>query len=318
MAPSPRSAAQGLLLGLCAGDRNGGPQRMALRVVEAMMEAEASAGKDKEGLHPSFDRSLLVSRYLSWFKGGPAEPQAAYDTGNVFANVLAAYSRCGVTSTTDLEAIASRVPDASRSAGVNPAHRNCVLAAVSWLDESQLMEAVRLETQITHLHVQAVETAMATAAICRHLIQTATSSSPTSTPHHLRLLEAVAYARAFVSEPLLMSVLSTPFPTRPMTQEERRGLDRGGHSPLVLGAALSFLFSESSFDESLTQSMLFAGGANYCPVLVGSIGGALYGVEAVRADDEALLDHPEYRGRCDPLHEGRIETAAAWLGGLWS
>ena len=28
----------GLLLGLCAGDRNGGPQRMALRVAEAFAE----------------------------------------------------------------------------------------------------------------------------------------------------------------------------------------------------------------------------------------------------------------------------------------
>ena len=36
-----RSRSVGLLLGLCAGDRNGGPQRMALRVAEAFAECEA-------------------------------------------------------------------------------------------------------------------------------------------------------------------------------------------------------------------------------------------------------------------------------------
>jgi hypothetical protein len=41
---SPRSRSVGLLLGLCAGDRNGGPQRMALRVAEAFATCDLAFG----------------------------------------------------------------------------------------------------------------------------------------------------------------------------------------------------------------------------------------------------------------------------------
>eukprot|EP00435_Cladocopium_sp_Y103_P014186 s1824_g3.t1 len=78
---SPRSRSVGLLLGLCAGDRNGGPQRMALRVAEAF--AAIPAGVES-------CLGCLLRRYFAWrgetrFGAGlPPEYDLAYDTGVVF------------------------------------------------------------------------------------------------------------------------------------------------------------------------------------------------------------------------------------------
>ncbi len=45
---------QGLLLGLAAGDRNGGPIRMAVRLAESLVECSGFAPSD------------ILERYLPW------------------------------------------------------------------------------------------------------------------------------------------------------------------------------------------------------------------------------------------------------------
>jgi len=68
--------------------------------------------------------------------------------------------------------------------------------------------------------------------------------------------------------------------------------NNGGYAPDVLRAALYFVGSSACFPESLEWSLVFAGPANYCPVLVGAIGGARWGASAipqeVLANDEIL------------------------------
>ncbi len=59
-------------------------------------------------------------------------------------------------------------------------------------------------------------------------------------------------------------------------------LSDGGYAPDVLVAALWFLMKNLTFEDALKQSKEFAGVANYCPVLVGSIGGAMYGYNEIR------------------------------------
>ena len=46
----------------------------------------------------------------------------------------------------------------------------------------------------------------------------------------------------------------------------------GGYAPEVLAAAVYFL-DKYPVDVALGAAKAFAGGANYCPVLVGAIGG---------------------------------------------
>lgn len=61
---------RGVLVGLAAGDRNGGPVRMAVRLAESL----GGAGR--------FDPADALARYLAWWRDG------AFDTGPVAARAL--------------------------------------------------------------------------------------------------------------------------------------------------------------------------------------------------------------------------------------
>jgi ADP-ribosylglycohydrolase len=81
----------------------------------------------------------------------------------------------------------------------------------------------------------------------------------------------------------------------------------GGFAPAVLRAAVYFVGSSSSFSEALERSVVFAGPANYCPVLVGAIGGARWGSSAIPAP---ALAHVEILPR--------VETCAHGLAAKWA
>jgi hypothetical protein len=49
----------------------------------------------------------------------------------------------------------------------------------------------------------------------------------------------------------------------------------------VLRAAVHFVAGDETFEGSLAESLTFAGPANYCPVLVGVIGGVRWGASAI-------------------------------------
>ena len=56
-----------------------------------------------------------------------------------------------------------------------------------------------------------------------------------------------------------------------MTGPGPESLNRGGFAPDVLAAAIHFVGSSDTFGAALDASLLFAGPANYCPVLVGNV-----------------------------------------------
>jgi ADP-ribosylglycohydrolase len=80
----------------------------------------------------------------------------------------------------------------------------------------------------------------------------------------------------------------------------------GGFAPEVLRAAVYFVGSSSSSSEALGRSVVFAGPANYCPVLVGAIGGARWGRSAIPAP---ALAHVDILRRVDACAHG---LAAGW------
>ena len=84
---------------------------------------------------------------------------------------------------------------------------------------------------------------------------------------------------------------------------ERRAFDRDD----MLQAAVYFVTADASFDAALAASLAFAGPANYCPVLVGAIGGARWGASAIRA---------EHLAHCRDV--ARVEDAASMLAASWS
>jgi ADP-ribosylglycohydrolase len=79
-----------------------------------------------------------------------------------------------------------------------------------------------------------------------------------------------------------------------------------GFAPEVLRAAVYFVGSSSSYSEALERSVVFAGPANYCPVLVGAIGGARWGSSAILAP---VLAHVEILRRVETCAHG---LAAGW------
>jgi len=65
-----RDRVEGILFGLAAGDRNGGPVRMAVRLAESLAETRR------------FDPQDAGLRYLQWWREG------AFDTGPITARGL--------------------------------------------------------------------------------------------------------------------------------------------------------------------------------------------------------------------------------------
>jgi hypothetical protein len=81
----------------------------------------------------------------------------------------------------------------------------------------------------------------------------------------------------------------------------------GGFAPDVLRAALHFVGTSGCFTEALERSLVFAGPANYCPVLVGAIAGARWGATAIPQASLANVDVLP-----------RIGAAAEALAGGWA
>ncbi len=226
--------AAGVLLGLAAGDRIGGPVRMALMVAESLSDCGG------------FDVTDIGMRYLSWWHEG------AFDTGPIVARVLSL-----VASGLPYEQASVRADEEAggMTAGCNPAHRIAPLAICASLDDSQLGLAAMTEARLTHRHRLAGDVAAAVACLCRELIR--------GTRWSVALTVAAA-GRSFETRRVLE--------IRPPVE-----LSRNGFAPDVLAAAIYFLDTSASFAEALGRSIDFAGPPNYCPVLVGSIGGARWG-----------------------------------------
>jgi len=255
----------GLLLGLAAGDRIGGPVRMALRVAESL--------RDCSGL----DAYDLRARYFDWWREG------AFDTGPTFGSVMrlvelgVSFEQAVIDVDTDSD---------GATAGCNPAHRNAPLAMCASIPDSELDRTAKAEAQLTHKHPIAGDAASAVTSLCRALIR--------GQPWSIALCTATTDKRS----PEVGHALQIP---------ACKELSRTGFAPDVLQAAVHFVDSSESLSIALARSIDFAGPANYCPVLVGSIGGARWGSSSI---DQKSLDH---HGDLVP----RLKAAAVALASDW-
>lgn len=258
--------AAGVLLGLAAGDRNGGPTQMAVRLAEVILE--------KQGYHISES----AESYLRWWQ------EEAFDAGSTTGSVLRKLDE-GIP----LDRAAAQVHRESgrKTAGCNPAHRASPLAAAQFLSDEQLERFAFLESTITHWDPLAGEAAVATVVLCRKLIQ--------GLPWEEALREA-SFGRHFKINAALQS----------NTNDK---LSQDGYAPNVLKAAVFHLQEHDHFEAALSASIHFAGPANYCPVLVGAIGGARWGASAV---PKALLKHLSSESL------PRLQAAAQQLSQTWS
>ena len=141
---------RGVLIGLAAGDRIGGPIRMAVRLAESLIDC----GR--------FDPSDILNRYLSWWREG------AFDTGpvseRVFSLLAAEMSVQNVTAQVHREFN-------SMTAGCNPAHRSPPLSMFAAIEDKDLADSAMTEAGLTHYDPMAGEIAARVNQLCRSLIQ---------------------------------------------------------------------------------------------------------------------------------------------------
>jgi ADP-ribosylglycohydrolase len=203
----------------------------------------------------AFDPQEIGERYLRWFRDG------AFDTGPTAERVFA----LGVSGVSFEEA-SLRVDEESRgmTAGCNPAHRSAPLAMFSAIEDSRLAWAAITEAALTHRNPLAGDVAAAVVVLCRALIRGIDWST----------------ARALASAGRMAETRSA------MEVQAPDSLSQAGFAPEALRAAIHFVDISESFADALQRSKSFAGAANYCPVLVGSIAGARWGASKI---NESLL-----------------------------
>jgi ADP-ribosyl-[dinitrogen reductase] hydrolase len=141
---------RGVLVGLAAGDKIGGPIRMAVRLAESLV---ACGG---------FNSSDILERYLAWWREG------AFDTGPVSDRAFALLAS-GVPAR---EATAQVHQEfGGMTAACNPAHRSSPLSMLSEIPDEDLAACAMTEAHLTHHDPLAGEIAVAVNKLCRVLIR---------------------------------------------------------------------------------------------------------------------------------------------------
>jgi ADP-ribosylglycohydrolase len=189
----------------------------------------------------------------------------------------------------DTGPVAARVFNHQQTAGCNPAHRAAPFAAAHFLQGDALINAVLTEAKLTHYDPLAGDVACAVVLLCRALIEGKSWEEACDIASSGRLPET---QRAFENHTLDQ-------------------LNNGGYAPDVLAATLYFVRNHTTFSSALRASFPFAGGGNYCPVLIGAIGGARWGDAEVPLIN---IPHVGLRSRLKAVAEGFTPPANAHFG----
>jgi len=131
---------KGILFGLAAGDRIGGPTRMAVLLAESLADCDC------------FDQDDVFRRYLAWWN------EDGFDTGPVAGMVFSAVA----SGQTVEQAVKNAHRDLEgMTAGCNPLHRTLPLAMAEFIADEQLAEYARQESSLTHFDPLAGDAAAA-------------------------------------------------------------------------------------------------------------------------------------------------------------
>ena len=236
-----------LLKGLAAGDRNGGPIRLAILLFEEIRQF-------------GFSKSCVFDVYFDWVTTD------GFDMGPTL-NSVCRYTQRGLSVSEAVER--THLDFDEKTAGIAPAHRAAPLAL--FFEGSELDEIAFKEASLSHRSPTAGKVSVATVRLCSALLK------------GVGLEEACSLASQGLKD-IDLSYLS---------MKERH---KGGFAPKVLQTAISFLHDHDSFEAALLASLKFAGPANYCPVLVGSMGGCLF-----KEVPPSLLEHDLYPQKLDLL-----------------
>jgi ADP-ribosylglycohydrolase len=139
---------KGILVGLAAGDRIGGPTRMAVLLAESLADCGC------------FDQSDVFRRYLDWWN------EDGFDTGPVAGMV---FSAVAFGQTVEQAVMATHRDLVGMTAGCNPLHRTLPLEMSGFIADEQLAEYARQESSLTHFDSVAGDAAAAGVLLARLL-----------------------------------------------------------------------------------------------------------------------------------------------------
>lgn len=222
-----------------------------------------------------FDPKDILTRYIKWYHDG------AFDTGPVSRQVLALI----ISGTSPEEAVKKVHAELNgRTAGCNPAHRCGPISMARFIDDEALPAAAIREALLTHYDPLAGDVSAAAVVLCRNLINGSDWSDA---------LEFASVGRTRPTQKLLRVL-------------KRNEIKQDGFAPHVLAAAVYFLDKHNNLKSALDEAFEFAGGSNYCPVLVGAIGGARWGAH------EVLVDHIRHKEILPRIYTAAENLASAW------
>ena len=181
-----------------------------------------------------FNKKDLTSRYQNWWNTD------AFDTGPTFAMVFQKLSK-GITIENAVLDVHNELN--GETAGCGPVHRIAPLAAFSNMSENLLIDCARQEARITHYHSDAGNCSAIMVLLCRYL------------------LDGFSWQG---SKELVSKNKELKDTWKKIINAK---LDQGGYVLDVMHSAIYFLDRENSLENSLS----FAGAVNYCPVIVGVI-----------------------------------------------
>ena len=127
------------------------------------------------------------------------------------------------------------------TAGCGPAHRIAPLASLNNIQKNQLIDFAKEEAKITHYHPDAGNCSAIMVLLCKYLLEGKSWIESKKTVSETEQLKST------------------------WLNIQNANLNSGGYVLDVMHSALYFLDKENSLENSL----LFAGSANYCPIIVG-------------------------------------------------
>lgn len=134
--------------GLAAGDRNGGPVRLATLLKQSLFHKG------------EFDEEHVFDSYAHWFWNG------GFDTGPTMSNVMF-FTEEGLSVE---EAVSNNHQHAPRgTAGIGPAHRSAPL--LLFAKDEEIVELAKREAKLTHFDPLAGRASAISLLICQYLLQ---------------------------------------------------------------------------------------------------------------------------------------------------
>jgi ADP-ribosylglycohydrolase len=140
---------KGAWLGLAAGDRIGGPLRMALCLGETLLS------------HTAYNHEAILDNYLSWWRS------EGFDTGLIVHKVFKHIEQ-GIEPKEAVLLVHQELK--GLTGGCNPMHRSLALALCPFLDEDALLQAALDESKLSHHDPIAGEASQAYLLLLRHII----------------------------------------------------------------------------------------------------------------------------------------------------